>query len=99
MAMQLLQCARTMTCLWIWLLEVWCGCGASYACAPVSASYSLFNNVMITFILIDGAAAMTWCGILLLFPCLDLGGCWVVDSLWVAYHVVVSGCWAENLGL
>ena len=46
-----------MTYLWTWLLEVWCGCGASYASAPVSANYPLFSNVMITFILINGAAA------------------------------------------
>ena len=61
MAMLLLQCARTMTCLWIWLLRVWCGCGASYACAPMFTSYPLFSNVMIKLIPADGAAA--WPGV------------------------------------
>ena len=79
-AMLLLQCARTMTCLWIWLLGVWCGCGASHAFAPMFASYPLFSNVMITFILVDGAAA--WPGADSLgFPWLNLGGFCVVASL------------------
>ena len=43
---------------------------------------------------------MTWFGILLFFPCLDLGGCWVVASLWVAYHlwspVVGQGTWESK---
>ena len=46
MAVLLLQCAGTMTCLLIWLLEVWCGYGASYTCAPLFASYPLFTNVI-----------------------------------------------------
>ena len=41
----------------IFIIELWCGCGASYPCAPVSPNYPLFSNVMIKFILIDGAAA------------------------------------------
>ena len=52
-AMQLSQYARTMACLWIWLLGMCCGCGASYACAPTFASYPLYSNVMITFKLVD----------------------------------------------
>ena len=48
-AMQLPQYARAMICLWIWVVEMGCGCGASYACVPTFASYPLFNNVMITF--------------------------------------------------
>ena len=84
MAMLLLQCARIMTCLWIWLLEVWCGCGASYACVPMFARYPLFSNVMIKLILADGAAARGLDS--LCFSCLDLGGCCVVTSLSVAYY-------------
>ena len=72
MAMLLLQCARTMTCLWIWLLRVWCGCGGSYACAPMFASYPLFSNVMITFILVDGTAAWPGVG----FSWFSLFGSW-----------------------
>ena len=55
-----------------WLLEAWCGCGASYASAPMFASYPLFSNVMITFILPDGGAA--WPGIG--FSCFSLFGSW-----------------------
>ena len=73
MAMLFLQCARTMTCLWIWLLEVRCGCGASVACAPMFANYPLFSNVMIKFILVDGAAVLPGVWILLVFPVWILG--------------------------
>ena len=60
-AMLLLQYVRTMTCLWIWLLGVWCGCGASYACPLLFTNYPLFSNVMIRFMPVDGAAA--WPGV------------------------------------
>ena len=46
MAMLLLQYARTVPCLCIWLLGVWCGCGASYTCVPLFASCPLIKNVM-----------------------------------------------------
>ena len=91
MAVLLLQHVRTMTCLWIWLLGVWCGCGASYICALMFANYPLFSNVMITFILVDGAAARPGVE----FSWFSLFGSWgllcgVLSVM--AYHVVVSCC-------
>ena len=67
-----------MTCLWIWLLGVWCGRAASCACGPLFAGHSLFiHQCHDKLILADGEAAWPGVGFSRFF-CLDLGDCCVV---------------------
>ena len=76
--MLLLQYTRAMACLWIWLLGVWCGCGASYASVHMLVGlHTLFTNVM-TYSFRWGSS-MAWCGVLLVFPFGSFGAAMCVN--------------------